>query len=77
LNKLIKNKNIINFARVQKLGWNGHIERMQETRMDKEIQAWKPISMRPIWIPKTRFEENVKKIYTEVKREKMKYSCPG
>jgi len=26
--KLIKHKNIINFARVQRLGWYGHIERM-------------------------------------------------
>jgi len=26
-------KNIINFARVQRLGWYSHIERMQETRM--------------------------------------------
>ena len=35
--KLIKHKNIINFARAQRLGWYGHIERMQETRMVKVI----------------------------------------
>ena len=29
LDKLIKHENIINFARVQRLGWYGHIERMQ------------------------------------------------
>jgi len=44
LDKLMKHKNIINFARVQRLGWYGHIERMQETRMVKAIHAWKPIS---------------------------------
>ena len=44
LDKLIKRKNTINFARVQSLGWYGHIERMQETRMVKAIHAWKPIS---------------------------------
>ena len=48
LDKPIKHKNIINFASVQRLGWYGHIERMQETRMVKAIHAWKPISKRPI-----------------------------
>ena len=40
LDKLIKHKNIINFARVQRLGWYGHIERMQETRMVKAIHTY-------------------------------------
>jgi len=61
LDKLIKHKNIINFARVQKLGWYGHIERMQETRMVKAIHAWKPILKRPIRRPKIRCEDDVKK----------------
>ena len=47
MDKLIQPKNITNFARVQKLGWYGHIERMQETRMVKIIYSWKPISERP------------------------------
>jgi hypothetical protein len=50
----IKHKNIINFIRAQKLGWLGHIERMQETRMVKAIHSWKPISRRPIGRPKIR-----------------------
>ena len=37
LDKLIKHKNIINFATVHRLGWYGHIERMQKTRMVKAI----------------------------------------
>ena len=61
LDKLIKHKNIINFARVQRLGWYGHIERMQETRMVKAIPAWKPISKRPMGRPKIRWEDDVKK----------------
>jgi len=61
LDELIKHKNIINFTRVQKLGWYGHVERIEETRMVKAIHAWKPISKRPMGRPKTRWEDDVKK----------------
>ena len=61
LDKLIKHENIINFVRVQRLGWYGHIERMQETRMVKAIHAWKHISKRPMGRPKIRWEDDVKK----------------
>jgi hypothetical protein len=44
LDKIIKHKSIINSIRAQRLGWLGHIERMQETRMIKVIHSWKPIS---------------------------------
>jgi len=61
LDKIIKHKNIINFARAQRLGWYGHIERMQETRMVKAIHSWKPISKKPSGRPKIRSEDDVKK----------------
>jgi hypothetical protein len=48
LGEIIKHKNVINFIKAQRLGWVGHIERMQETRMVKAIHSWKPISKRPI-----------------------------
>jgi hypothetical protein len=60
LDKVIKYKNIINFARAQTLGWFGHIERIQETRMVKAIHSWKPISKRPTERTKTRWEDDVK-----------------
>jgi len=34
---------------------------MQETRMVKEIHAWKPISKRPMGRPKICWEDDVKK----------------
>jgi len=61
LDKLINHKNIINFARAQRLGWCGHIERMQVTRMVEAIHTWKPISKRPMGRPKIRWEDDVKK----------------
>jgi len=36
---------------------------MQETRMVKAIQAWEPISKRPMGRPKISWEGDVKKIY--------------
>jgi len=47
LDKIIKHKNIINFARAQRLGCYGHIERKEVIRMVKGIHSWKPISKRP------------------------------
>jgi hypothetical protein len=61
LDKIIKPKNIINFTRARRLGWLGHIERIQETRMVKAIHSWKPISNRPIGKPKTCWEDDVRK----------------
>ena len=58
---------IINFARAQRLGRYGHTERMQETRMDKAIHSWKPISKRPTGRPKTRWEDDVKKDIQKLK----------
>jgi len=61
LHKIIKQKNIMNFITVQRLGWLGHIERMQETRMVKAIYSWKPISRRRIGRPKIRGDDDVRK----------------
>jgi hypothetical protein len=67
LDKIIKHKNIINFIRAQRLGWLGHIEGMQETRMVKAIYSCKPISRRPIARPKIRWEEDVRKDIQKLK----------
>jgi hypothetical protein len=67
LHKTIKLKNTINFARAQRLGWLGHIERMPETRMVKPVHSWKPISKRPTGRPKTRWEDHIKKDIQKLK----------
>ena len=61
MDKIIKHKNTINYIRAQRLGWLGHIERMQETRMVKAVCSWKPISRKPVGRPKTRWEVDVRK----------------
>jgi hypothetical protein len=64
---MLKYRNIINFARAQRLGWFGYIERMQETRMVKAIHSRKPISKRPTGRPKTRWEDDIKKDIQKLK----------
>jgi len=61
LDKIITHKNVINFARAQRLGWYGHIERIKETRMVKAIHSWKPIAKTPTGRPKIRWDNDVKK----------------
>jgi len=68
LDKLIQHKNTINFARAQRLGWYGHIERTKETRMVKSIHVRKSISKRPTGRPKIRWEDGVKK---DIQRSKV------
>ena len=58
LDIVIKHKN---FARAQRLGWYGDIERMQETRKVNAVHSWKPTSKRPTGRPKIRWEDDVKK----------------
>jgi hypothetical protein len=65
--KIIKYKNIINFATAQRMEWVGHIERMQETRMVRAIHSWKPISKRPTERPKTRWKDDIKKDMQKLK----------
>ena len=64
---LLNHKIIINFARAQRLGWYGHIEGMQETRMVKAVRSWKPISKRPRGRPKICWEDDVKKDIQKLK----------
>jgi hypothetical protein len=52
LNKRIKYKNIINYARAQRLGWPGHIEGMQEATVVKQYTRGNPFQ-RPTEKPKT------------------------
>ena len=54
------------------MGWLGHIERMQETRMVKAIHPWKPISKRPIEGQRTRWEDDVRKDIQKLKVPKWK-----
>jgi hypothetical protein len=40
LDKLIRLKNIINYIKVQRLSWFGHLHRMPEKRILKKVYKW-------------------------------------
>ena len=60
LKKLIK-KTIINHIKLQRLGWFGHVYRMPEERIVKEVYGWKPMATRTLGRPKNGWENDVNK----------------
>jgi hypothetical protein len=56
---LIGNKTIINYIKSQTLG---HVHRMPDERMVKKIYEWKPMTIRSLGRPQTRWENDVKMI---------------
>jgi tRNA(Glu) U13 pseudouridine synthase TruD len=59
LNKLIKNKIIINYIKSQRLGWFGHVYRMPDERMIKKVYEWKPMATISLERRKNRRENDV------------------
>jgi hypothetical protein len=43
LNRLIGNKNIINYIKAQRLAWFGQVQRMPDDRMVKKVYEWTPM----------------------------------
>jgi len=56
LDELVKHRNVINYVKVQRLSWFGHVNRMPETSTVKRIHKWKPFTGRPAGRPKCRWE---------------------
>jgi len=42
-NNLIRNKNIINYIKAQRLSWFGHVDRTANDRLVKKLHEWKQI----------------------------------
>jgi hypothetical protein len=59
INDILKGRNIIGFIKKQILNLLGRIERMAEDNIVQRIKRWKPMSIRPIRRPKTRWEDDV------------------
>ena len=46
LGNLVRNKNIINYIKTQRISWFSHVRRITDDRMGKKLYDWKPISTR-------------------------------
>jgi hypothetical protein len=46
LKKLIRNRNIINCIKVQRLNWFGHVHRITSDRIVKKLYKWRSIFTR-------------------------------
>jgi hypothetical protein len=67
LNRLIGNKNIVNYIKAQRLAWFGHVHRMADNRMVKKVYEWSPALTRSLGRPKNRWEDDVKSDITNMK----------
>jgi hypothetical protein len=56
LDELIKYPNIINYVKAQRLSWFGHLNRMPEINIVKNIHKWKAFTNRPVGRTKSRWE---------------------
>jgi hypothetical protein len=67
LNRLIGNKNIINYIKAQRLAWFGHVYRMPDDSMVKKVYEWLPMSTRLKGRPKHSWEDDVKSDITNMR----------
>jgi len=67
LDKSIKHKNIVNYIKVQRLSWFGHVQRIPDTRTVKKISNWKPLNKRSQGRPKYRWDDNIKQDICKMK----------
>jgi len=67
LNRLIGNKNIINYIKAQRLAWFGHVHRMPDNSMVKKVYEWSPALTRSLGRPKNKWEDDVKSDITNMK----------
>ena len=67
LNKLIGNKNIVNYIKAQRLAWFGHVHHMPDNSMVQKVYEWSPVLTRSLGRPKNRWEDDVKSDITNMK----------
>jgi hypothetical protein len=60
LDELIKQRNITNYVKAQRLSWVGHIDKMPETSIVKRSHKCKPFTGRPVRKSKSRWEVDVR-----------------
>jgi hypothetical protein len=61
LNDLIKNADIVRYAKSKRMAWLGHVMRMEGERIPKRVLEWKPMGRRNRGRPRKRWIEDIEK----------------
>ena len=56
---LTEGADIVRFIKAQRIKWLGHIQRMGQARPTRKLLEWKPMGIRPIGLPRQRWQEGV------------------
>lgn len=57
--KLMQDRTIVRHVKALRLGWFGHVNRMEESRLVKKVYNWAPIGTRIRGRPKSRWKDEV------------------
>ena len=63
---MCRSPNIVRVIKSRRLGWAGHITRMEEGRIAFKILTGKPTGKRPLWRPRRRWEDNIRMDLEEI-----------
>jgi len=66
LNGVYCSPNIVRGIKSRRMGWDGHVARMEESRGVYRVLMGKPEGKRPLGRPRRRWEDNIKKDLQEV-----------
>ena len=60
LHSLYRSPNILRMIKSRRLGWAGHVARMEEDRSGFKILAGTPTGKKPLGRPRSRWEDNIR-----------------
>ena len=60
LHSWYRSPNIVRVIKSRRLGWAGHVSRMEEGRSDFKILTGKPTGNRPLGRPRRIWEDNIR-----------------
>ena len=66
LNDLYCSPNIVRVIKSRRMGWAGHVARMDEERGAYRVLVWKPEGKRPLGRPRRRWVDNIRMDLQEV-----------